>query len=127
MRRPFLSTALVLAILLIMSVVMIVDMWRYHYIMDTAHYMALALLAANTILLFFNHKWAVLCTGIMILLGLFNLAAFTAVISWFSISIGTVKSPGISIPLFWIFLLYVALHYNMVLNWYWDYKDARKK
>ncbi len=127
MNRQFVCTALILGILLVMTIVMLVDVLQNHYILNVFHYMAFLLLSANMVLLFFNYKLAVAGTGIMLVLGVFDIVNFTAVSTVHSVGVGSVSTPYFSYPLLMIFLLYLALHYNVLLNWYWDYKDARKK
>jgi len=90
------------------------------------HYAALILMLANGIVYFKSYKWAVLFTGVVLLLATVNLLSFYVATQTFWFGIAGVQMPEIQYWSLLLFVVYAVINYNLLVDWYLDYKESRK-
>jgi len=84
------------------------------------------LMLANGILYFKSYKWAVLFTGVILLLATFNLLTFYAETQTFGFSVAGVQSPEIQPWSLLLLVVYGIVNYNLLVDWYLDYKEGKQ-
>lgn len=104
--------------LTILCIVFIISIFRVsttNLIFTNEHYLGLLALIICVVATLRNKLVGVFLTGITLVLGLFNVIAFTANILYFSFgfSIGIFKSGEIEIQLFSLFVLMIFLIFNL--------------
>src|SRR5580704_17073165 len=82
------------------------------YIATWRHYVALALVAINAGLYFVRYKQAVLLTGIILILAIFNLLAFFAIIQTSYLGFGSVTTPDIQLKPLLLLVIYCVINFN---------------
>jgi hypothetical protein len=97
------------------------------YIATWRHYVALALVAINAALYFVKYKQAVLLTGVILILATFNLLSFFTVIQTSGLTIMGVSTPEIQLKSLLLLVIYCAINFNLLINWYLDMKEERAK
>jgi hypothetical protein len=95
------------------------------------HYVALILFIVLVYLFVKHFKWAVIGTGLFLLLGTFNLLTLTLSIITKSYGVGydtfVIMSPGFQPLSAGIFILYAILNFDQLTELYLDYKEAKEK
>lgn len=92
------------------------------------HYTGIILFAPVVYFLFTSYKKALLATGIYLILGTLNLLAITQdiLLSWgFNISSLRISLPVFQPALFFIFMLYFILNFDMLVEMKLDNEDAK--
>ena len=101
------------------------------YFATTRHIIALALWAINGLLYFLRFRYAVVLTGIILVLATFNLLAFFPDIVYTSyfVTIGRAKisTPSIQWQPLLILIFYCIVNYSFLIGLYDDYQDRRSK
>ena len=97
------------------------------YIATWRHYVALALVAINAVLYFVRYKPAVLLTGLILILATFNLLAFFTIIQTSGLTIMGVSTPEIQLKSLLLLVIYCAINFNLLINWYLDMKEEKAK
>ncbi|HEX9513364.1 MAG TPA: hypothetical protein VF939_22895 [Puia sp.] len=97
------------------------------YIATWRHYVALTLVAINAALYFVKYKKAVLLTGIILILATFNLLSFFTIIQTSFLGFGSVTTPEIQLKSLLLLVIYCAINFNLLINWYLDMKEGRAK
>lgn len=122
-KRIFLSIPLVIAAAfliycwaILLSTTLLAN-WR--------HYVALLLFLPLIYFYFKSYKWALVGTGIYLLLGTFNILSLTAAISSWGLTIGTVDSTSINLISLALLILFVTLNFSKLIEIYVDYTEAR--
>ena len=64
-------------------------------------------------------------TGIFLVVGTFNALAITVDIDTFWMRIGSLTTPPVQLKLFGIFVLYIILNTDSLINIYLDYKEGK--
>lgn len=90
------------------------------------HYITLVLMLANSILYFKSYKWAVLFTGVILLLATVNLLTLYAATQTFYIAIAGVQMPEIQYWSLLLLVVYGVINYNRLVDWYLDYREGRQ-
>ena len=100
-----------LIILTVYSIVMLWTVSTTNILLQSEHYVGLTFLAITVGLFIVRHKLGVLSLGLTLLLGLFKVLSYSAVISFHSFggSINGRSSPDIKIQA--IFLLWLLIHF----------------
>jgi len=100
------------------------------YFPTSRHVAAVLLFLLNGVLYFTRFKTAVLVTGTLLLVGVFDLLAFFPedISSSFSIRIGTVEisTPGVQWKSLLLLLVYFGLNTPFLFSLYLEYKESRK-
>lgn len=81
---------------------------------------------ANSILYIKSYKWAVLATGIILLLATFNLLTFYAATGTFGFSVAGVQMLEIQYWSLLLLVVYGVINYNLLVDWYLDYKEGKE-
>ena len=87
--------------------------------------MALALVVINVGLYFVRYKQAVLLTGIILILATVNLLSFFTIIQTSGLTIMGVSTPEIQLKSLLLLVIYCAINFNLLMNWYLDMKEER--
>lgn len=95
------------------------------YIATWRHYVALALVVINVGLYFVRYKQAVLLTGIILILATVNLLSFFTIIQTSGLTIMGVSTPEIQLKSLLLLVIYCAINFNLLMNWYLDMKEER--
>jgi len=93
------------------------------YIATWRHYAALALVAINAVLYFVRYKPAVLLTGLILILATFNLLSFFTIIQTSGLVIMGVPTPEIQLKSLLLSVIYCAINFDVLVNWYLDMKE----
>jgi hypothetical protein len=89
--------------------------------------MAVTLVLVNAVLYFLRFKPALLVTGLILILGTFNLLSFTAAIMTFGITIFGIASPGIQWLSLILLIAYCAVNFQILVGWYLDMKGIKEE
>jgi hypothetical protein len=119
-------TAIPIIILLCISIYGLIDVLREGYLLGARNYIAFLLFIIDVYFWFKKYRISILFTGLILALATFNLIVFTPQITGNSFGIGPVHTPYINLLSLGILFLYLILHFNFLLNWYWDYKEGKK-
>ena len=90
------------------------------------HYFGLIFFLAIIFLFFKNIAGAVVATGVYLLLATFNILAIIPqmAVSW--LRIGPIETPPIQLLSMGLFILYVILNLDQLIDIYLDYKEAKE-
>jgi hypothetical protein len=127
MRKKFILTSLVLLAIACFLITSWITIINENYIVKWRHITALALFIPLPILLFRRYNLAVLGTGIYLLLGLFRVITLTAGISTGSLGIGGIEISGFNWLCLGLFILFLILHLDILIDMQLDYKERRAK
>jgi hypothetical protein len=89
------------------------------------HYAGLSLLIINGVVYFFNHKLAVLLTGLILILATFNLLAFFTITETSFIRVGKIETPEIQLKSLLLLVIYFVINFNSIVDWLLDAKEER--
>jgi len=92
-------------------------MWR--------HYVALVLILINAALYFWKYNQAIIVTGIILLLGTFNLLSFFTIIHTSYFGFGSVTTPEIQTGSLLLLAIYAVFNLTLLINWYLDFKEKK--
>ena len=92
------------------------------YIPTWKHYVAFVLIVINAILLFYRIRPAVLATGVILVLGTFNMLSFFAVTNTVSYGIGSISTPEMQLSMLGLLVLYGFLNFHFFVEWHLDSK-----
>ncbi|MHA4811560.1 hypothetical protein ACX0G9_25920 [Flavitalea flava] len=97
------------------------------YMATWRHYVALTLVAINAVLYFVRYKPAILLTGLILILATFNLLSFFSITQTAGLTIMGVSSPEIQLKSLLMLVIYCAINYYLLINWYLDMKEEKAK
>lgn len=86
----------------------------------------LVLMVANAVLYIANYKWAILLTGIILLLASINLLSFYVATHTIYFIIFGIQTPEIQYWSFLQLIVYCIINYSMLVDWYLDYKESKQ-
>lgn len=86
----------------------------------------LVLMVANAVLYFTNYKWAILLTGIILLLASSNLLSFYVATDTINFTVFGIQTPDIQYWSFLQLIIYGVINYIMLVDWYLDYREGRQ-
>ena len=100
------------------------------YYATSRHIIALIFFLGNLILYFFRFQYAILLTGIILILATFNLLVFfpdIAATSYF-IKFGSreIGTPGIQWKILLLLIVYLIVNFDFFIELYLDFKDKKK-
>lgn len=95
------------------------------------HYLTLVMITLNAIFYTIRFKIAVVLTGLILLLAVFNLANFFAVerTSFWTVNLGSnhISTPEIQLISLLLFIVYLVIHFNSLVEWYLDLQEKKRK
>jgi len=97
------------------------------YFMTLQHRVAFGLLGMNICLYFFRFRPGILATGIVLLLATVNFISFYVETTVSSVGIGGIFTPGVQVSMLLLLILYIALEFDLLVNWYLDFKEKGKE
>jgi len=119
--------------LLILGIILVYTWYTIlttEYYATVRHILALVLFAGNLILYFFRFRYAVLLTGVILILGTFNLLAFfpdiTSTSFFVKIRDVEIATPSIQWKPLLLLIFYCTVNFNFLVNLYLDYRDRKK-
>jgi len=74
-----------------------------------------------------RHYVAVLLTGLILILATFNLLSFFTIIQTSGLTIMGVSTPEIQLKSLLLLVIYCAINFNLLINWYLDMKEEKAK
>lgn len=83
-------------------------------------------MVANAVLYFTNYKWAILLTGIILLLASSNLLSFYVATDTINFTVFGIQTPDIQYWSFLQLIIYGVINYIMLVDWYLDYREGRQ-
>jgi hypothetical protein len=90
------------------------------------HYWALALICANALLYWWNFKYGILLTGVILLLAMFGFIVFTPLKSLtnYGMTIAglEISTPFMAPSMLLIFFTYIGVNFKALMNFYIDRK-----
>lgn len=124
-KKQLLTTAILVTIL-----VLLVSQWitilNKNYVVKWHHITALVFFIPLPFLLFKNYKWAVIGTGIYLILGFLRLLTLTSGITTSTIRLLQVNLPGFNLLSLGLFVLFFLLHMDIIINLYLDHKERKR-
>jgi len=96
------------------------------YIASWPQYLAFVLLIANGAVYFYQFKYGVLGTGVLLVVAMFARISFFPWIATWGIRI-VIDLPKFEPNMLGLFVLYFLLNFNMLMNWYLDVKEAGRR
>ena len=94
------------------------------------HWTALLLFIVIAFLFFKNFKWAVLATGVYLILGTINLLSLTpsVITNTYGIKIGSVEiwTPSLQLLSFGLLVLFAILNFDTLTDMYFDFTEKKK-
>jgi hypothetical protein len=97
------------------------------YIATWRQYVGLAGFVILTTLFFINRPAAIIATGAFLLLATFNLLAITNEIKVSGITILSISTPPVQLLSLGIFILYILLNIDIIIDIYLAYKEKKSK
>ncbi len=93
------------------------------------HYLTLVLITANAAFYFKYYRLAIVLTGIILILAVFNLLTFFTIektTSW-QIRIGNtrISTPEIQLISLLLFVVYFIINFDILTKWYLDMKEKK--
>jgi len=82
---------------------------------------------ANALFYFKNYKWAIIFTGVILVLATVNLLTLYAATQTFYIIIAGVQMPEIQPWSLLLLVVYGIVNYNLLVDWYLDYKEGKRE
>ncbi len=118
---------------MVVCIIIIINWYQMifgNYAATLKHYITLLLIITNAVWYFVKYKFSILLTGTILILATFNVLTFyaeTTTVAWTPL-IGKVQlsTPGIQGWSFLIFLGYCIINFNMLVDWYLDFKEAKQ-
>lgn len=100
------------------------------YFATTRHIIALVLWGINGLLYFLRFRYAIILTGVILILATFNLLAFFPEIAYSSyfVTIGGIKisTPNIQWWPLLILIFYCCVNYSFLIGLYTDYQERKR-
>jgi hypothetical protein len=96
------------------------------YVASWKHYVLLTLLLINSVLYFTRFKKALLSTGLILILCTFYLLPPFITLESSFIRIGPVFIPWIEYWSFLILIIYFAINFRLLIEFYLDFKEKKK-
>jgi uncharacterized membrane protein len=127
MKMKIILTAIVLAIIGYFLIDGWVTILEENYVAKWQNFTGLIFFVPLPILLFWNHRAAVLGTGIYLLLGLCRALSLTAEISTGSVTIAGLTISGFNWLSLGLLVLYFILHITILIDMQLDYKESKTK
>lgn len=120
---------LALAPFLILAAIALYNLFEFvfmDYVTGWRHRLAFGLLAVNACLYFYRFRPAIVATGIILLLATFNLLSFYTETTVSAITVGGISTPGVQLSMLFLLILYVVLEFDLLVNWYLDFKEGKE-
>lgn len=113
-------------IVVVICIYTMIEFMATEYTATWKHYTAFVLVALNAISYFLYRRPAVLFTGIILLLAVFDVISFFAATTTTSLRIGNLTSPEIQLKALLLLFVYLALNMNFFITWHLDIKEGKK-
>jgi hypothetical protein len=91
------------------------------------HRIAFGLVAVNACLYFARFRPAILVTGIILLAATCNFITFFVETTVWSIGIGGLHTPSVQVSMLGLFIIWGVLEFDLLTNWYLDYKESKQR